>query len=92
MDIISFLAAPFIASFTTVAQPITFNPSVIQLRPANGATGVPLNSKISLYLNASMDPATVAGALFISIHYLAGAGWWFWVVAVVVATVVPHAV
>jgi hypothetical protein len=60
------LASPFEATFTTVPQPLTSAPNVTQMRPANGATGVPLNSPVSLYFSAPLNSATVQGAFNVS--------------------------
>jgi len=42
------------------------NPSVLSQRPGNGATGVPVNASVVLYLNEPMNMATIPGALHIS--------------------------
>ena len=60
------LAAAFISTFTTIPKPLTATPSVTQIRPGSGATGVPLNSVITLYTTAPVNPATVGGALSVS--------------------------
>ena len=41
-------------------------PSVIEMRPGNGATEVPANSLVTLFTSAAMNPATIAGALHVA--------------------------
>lgn len=60
------LANPFQSSFTTLPQPLPANPSILQSRPANGASGVPLNSSITLFASSPLNPSTVSSALFVS--------------------------
>ncbi|HWG38018.1 MAG TPA: Ig-like domain-containing protein [Terriglobales bacterium] len=43
------MAAAFTSSFTTVARPFSGNGSVVQMRPANGSSGIPLTAPITLY-------------------------------------------
>jgi YD repeat-containing protein len=56
----------FESSFTTAAAFDTDHPAVVTQRPGNGATGVPLNTSVVLYVNDAMNPATVPGALHVS--------------------------
>jgi hypothetical protein len=56
----------FRSQFSTVAQPDSDRPSVLSQRPGNGASSVPLNSSVVLYVNMPLNAATVAGALHIS--------------------------
>ena len=58
------LAAPLYSTFTTEAAPLTATPTVTQMRPANGATGVPLNSTITLYFSAPLQD--VSGAFYVA--------------------------
>jgi YVTN family beta-propeller protein len=60
------LANPFQGSFTTISQPLSSNPSVVQSRPASGATGVPLNNPITLFASSPLNPSTAAGAFYVS--------------------------
>jgi hypothetical protein len=46
------MAAPYSASFATESAPFSFNPSVIQVRPGNGA---PLNSKVTIFTNSKIN-------------------------------------
>jgi len=41
-------------------------PSVIEMRPGNGATEVPANTLVTLFTSAAMNPATIAGALHVA--------------------------
>jgi len=56
----------FRSQFSTVSQPDTDRPSVVSQRPGNGASSVPLNSSVVLYVNMPLNAASVAGALHIS--------------------------
>ena len=60
------LANPWQSTFTTVTQPQTTSPNVSQMRPGGGASGVPLNSTITLYFDAALNPSTVPGAFYVS--------------------------
>ncbi len=55
----------FTSQFTTTAFD-TAHPVVISQRPGYGATGVPLNSSVVLYLSEPMNASTVQGAVHIS--------------------------
>lgn len=57
--------ANFTSQFTTTAFD-TSHPFVVSQRPGYGATGVPLNSSVVLYLNEPMNSPTVQGSLHIS--------------------------
>jgi large repetitive protein len=41
-------------------------PSVVAMRPGNGATNVPANTAVTLFTSAAMNPSTVTGALFVT--------------------------
>jgi len=58
--------ANFQSQFTTAASFDTSHASVVSQRPGNGATGVPLNSSIVLFVNEALNQGTIAGALHIS--------------------------
>ena len=58
------LAANYTWSFTTGAAADTTRPTVISTDPANGATGVATNKKISATFSEGMDPSTVTTATF----------------------------
>lgn len=57
------MASPYSASFTTEPQPLNFNPSVIQVRPGNGA---PLNSKITIFTNSQINLTSAQNGLFVA--------------------------
>lgn len=65
MDLSGNSLVNFESSFTTAAFDTT-NPFVVSQRPGNGATGVPLNSSVVLYLSEPMNAATVQGAVQVS--------------------------
>jgi hypothetical protein len=62
----NFLAGPFSSTFTTRTQPLTSTPSVTQMRPSNGATGVLVNGTITLYFTAPLSAPTVPAAFYVS--------------------------
>jgi hypothetical protein len=41
-------------------------PSVVAMRPGNGATNVPANTAVTLFTSAAMNPSTVSGALYVT--------------------------
>jgi hypothetical protein len=57
-------ASNFVWTFTTGATPDTTPPTVIFTVPANGATGVLTNTKISATFSEAMDPLTITTATF----------------------------
>jgi hypothetical protein len=57
-------ASNYVWSFTTGAAPDTTRTTVISTVPANGATGVPINTKISATFSKVMDPLTITTATF----------------------------
>jgi len=65
-DLVGNALANFESSFTTAAAFDTTHPAVVEQRPGNGATGVPLNTNVVLYVNAPMNVSTVQGALDVS--------------------------
>jgi large repetitive protein len=52
--------------FTTGALGSSSRPTVSAQRPGNGATGVPLTSPVTLFLNQAMNPASTTSALVVS--------------------------
>jgi hypothetical protein len=55
-----------IAQFTlTTALPNSV-PTVLEMRPGNGATEVPANTLVTLFTSAAMNPSTIAGALHVA--------------------------
>jgi hypothetical protein len=57
-------ASNYVWSFTTGAAPDTTKPTVTFTVPANGATGVITNTKISATFSEAMDPLTITTATF----------------------------
>ena len=41
-------------------------PSVVAMRPGNGATNVPANTVVTLFTGVAMNPSTVTGALYVT--------------------------
>ncbi|MGN6593989.1 MAG: Ig-like domain-containing protein [Terriglobales bacterium] len=60
------MAAPFRSSFTTIAYPHTGTPSFNEMRPGNGASGVPLDSVITLYASAAISAASLTGHVLVT--------------------------
>jgi hypothetical protein len=58
--------ADFTSEFMTVPAPDTGHASVVGQRPGNGASGVPVSSKIVLFVNEALNASTVNGALHIT--------------------------
>ncbi|HCL06745.1 MAG TPA: hypothetical protein DHW64_12650 [Chitinophagaceae bacterium] len=58
------LVANYVFNFTTGAIPDIIPPTVTSTFPANLATGVPLNSKLSATFSEAIDPATISGTSF----------------------------
>ena len=60
----NYLTTNYVWSFTTGAATITTAPTVISTVPANGATGVVINKKISATFSTDMDPASITTSTF----------------------------
>jgi hypothetical protein len=58
------LASGFAWSFTTGAAADTTAPTVISTNPADGATGVAINTRINATFSEALDPATITTATF----------------------------
>jgi methionine-rich copper-binding protein CopC len=54
------------SEFTVTPQVLTSAPTVVSMRPGNGATLVPTNSVITLFTSAPMNAGSITGALFVS--------------------------
>ena len=54
------------SQFTLTTAAGSSAPSVVAMRPGNGATNVPANTAVTLFTSAAMNPSTIAGALFIT--------------------------
>lgn len=53
------MAQPFTSAFSTIARPVIGAPSVVQIRPGNGTSGVTMDSPITLYTSSPVNAATV---------------------------------
>ncbi|HSZ60871.1 MAG TPA: Ig-like domain-containing protein [Terriglobales bacterium] len=51
------------SQFTLTTELSSSAPQVVAMRPGNGATNVPANTVVTLFVNAPLNPATVTGAL-----------------------------
>jgi hypothetical protein len=54
------------SQFTTIPAADNTRPSVSTQNPGNGATGVPLNSPVTLFLSKAMDPSSSVSAIQVS--------------------------
>src|SRR5208337_715645 len=54
------------SQFTLTTLLSSSAPSVVEMRPGNGATNVPANTVVTLFTNAAMNPSTIAGALYVT--------------------------
>jgi large repetitive protein len=66
--------APITSQFTLTTVLPGAAPSVVVMRPGNGATNVPANTVVTLFTNAAMNPSTIAGALNVSDNGVAVSG------------------
>ena len=55
--------APVSSQFTVATELSGSSPSVISMRPGNGATNVSASTVVTLFVNAPMNTSTIAGAL-----------------------------
>jgi hypothetical protein len=62
------------SQFTTASAVLTSAPSVVNTRPANGATNVATNTVITLFTSAPMNVGTIPGALYVSQNGVAVSG------------------
>lgn len=58
------LASDFVWSFTTGLAPDVTKPAVSSTDPANGATVVPIGSKLTATFSEAMDPASITATTF----------------------------
>ncbi len=54
------------SQFTLTTALSGSTPSVVAMRPGNGATNVPANTLVTLFTNAAMNVGTIAGALHVT--------------------------
>ena len=62
------LANPYDSTFDTGCNPTTGNGSVVGNAPGNNASGVPVNTLLTLYVNRQVDPSTVPGNLTVTVN------------------------
>jgi hypothetical protein len=62
------LATTFTSTFTTAANPANGNSSVAGVTPGNGATSVPADTLLTLYINRQVSPATVPGSIVVTVN------------------------
>ena len=60
------MAAPFQSSFRTLPQALSSNPTITVMRPGNGTTGIPTNTRITLYATDPIAPSSVAGHIAVT--------------------------
>ena len=60
------LTGALTSQFTTATTPPNSGPSIVAMRPAYGATGVSVNSVITLFANAPLNPSTITGGVHVS--------------------------
>ena len=54
------------SQFTVATELSNTSPSVIAMRPGNGATSVPATTAVTLFTNIAIDPSTINGALSVT--------------------------
>jgi hypothetical protein len=54
------------SQFTLTTAAGSSAPSVVAMRPGNGAANVAVNTPVTLFTSAAMNPSTVSGALFVT--------------------------
>jgi len=62
------LASTFSSTFTTGTNPATGNGGVQTVEPGNGATGVPTDSLVTLFLNRQVSPSTLTGNVLVTVN------------------------
>jgi hypothetical protein len=62
------------SQFTTTPAVLNSAPTVVSMRPGNGATGVPTSTVITLFTSAPMNTGTISGALHIAQNGVSVAG------------------
>jgi len=62
------LANTFTSTFSTENDPTTGNGSVASTAPSANATGVPVNSLLTLYVNRPANPATVPNSVVVTVN------------------------
>jgi hypothetical protein len=54
------------SQFTLTTATAGSAPSVVAMRPGNGATNVPADTAVTLFTSSAMNPSTVTGALYVT--------------------------
>jgi large repetitive protein len=54
------------SQFTLTTAAGSSAPSVVAMRPGNGATNVPANTAVTLFTNAAMNPSSIPGAVYVT--------------------------
>jgi hypothetical protein len=62
------LASAFTSTFTTTTDPTTCCGGLAGETPANGATGIPTNTLLTLYINRQVNPSTLTGNVFVTVN------------------------
>jgi hypothetical protein len=62
------LSSPFTSTFTVTVDPATGNGSVQSEAPGNGATGVPTDTLLTLYMNRQVNASTLPGQLTVTVN------------------------
>jgi methionine-rich copper-binding protein CopC len=62
------LASTFSSTFTTGVNPATGNGGLQAVEPGNGATGVPTDSLLTLFLNRPVNPSTLTGNIIVTVN------------------------
>ncbi|HEY5329958.1 MAG TPA: Ig-like domain-containing protein [Acidobacteriaceae bacterium] len=62
------LASEFNSVFTTTSYPVTGSGAVQTTSPTNNASGVPLGSLLTLYLNRAVNPSSLTGNFTVTVN------------------------
>ncbi|MGA2357344.1 MAG: Ig-like domain-containing protein, partial [Terriglobales bacterium] len=65
-DLSGNVLAPVTSQFTLTTQLSGYAPQVVEMRPGNGATNVPVTTQITLFTSTAMNAGTVSGALHVT--------------------------
>ncbi|HEX3985959.1 MAG TPA: Ig-like domain-containing protein [Acidobacteriaceae bacterium] len=68
------LQSDFLSTFSTLVDPSSSGGSVIGDAPGNNASGVPINSLLTLYLNRQVNAATLPGNVNVTVNGQPAAG------------------
>ena len=62
------LASTYISTFTTTTDPATCCGNVVSTAPGNGASGVPTNSLLTLYVNRQVNASTLPNNVIVTVN------------------------